>query len=99
MKVEHIISVVRRKRLRWYGHVKRRPEENWVKKCMEIEVGGANPKGRPKKTWMEVVAKDLKALGLKDDDTLNRSTWRAVININRDRSIFHKPANLGLPGK
>ena len=63
---------------------------------MEIEVDGANPKGRPKKTWMEAVAKDMKAMGLKENDALNRSTWRTVIN---DRSIFHKPANLGSPGK
>jgi len=29
-----------------------------VKKCMEYEVDGARPKGRPKKTWTEVVHRD-----------------------------------------
>jgi len=28
---------------------------DWVKKCMEYEVEGARPIGRPKKTWTEIV--------------------------------------------
>jgi len=28
---------------------------DWVKKCMEYEVEGAQPRGRPKKTWREIV--------------------------------------------
>jgi len=30
---------------------------NWVKKCMEYEVEGTMPRGRPKKTWIEIVEK------------------------------------------
>jgi len=30
---------------------------DWVKKCMEFEVEGARPRGRPKKTWREIVQK------------------------------------------
>jgi len=29
-----------------------------MEKCMEYEVEGARPRGRPKKTWREVVEKD-----------------------------------------
>jgi len=29
-----------------------------VKKCMKYEVEGARPRGRPKKTWREIVEKD-----------------------------------------
>jgi len=39
---------------KWYGHVSQK-EDNWVKKCMEYEVEGARPRGRPKKTWREIV--------------------------------------------
>ena len=49
LRVENIRSVVRRRRLCWYGHVMRRPKDNWVKKCMGLEVAGVKPKGRPKK--------------------------------------------------
>jgi len=30
--------------------VLRKKENDWMKKCMEYEVEGARPKGRPKKT-------------------------------------------------
>ena len=93
MRVENVRSVIRRRRLRWYGHVMRKSEDNWVKKCLEIDVVGVKPRGRPKKSWMEVVAGDMSRLGLKDDDAQSRVTWRSVIN--RDRSIFQKPANPG----
>jgi len=33
----------------------------WVKKCMEYGVEGVRPRGRPKKTWREIVQKDCKA--------------------------------------
>jgi len=42
-------------RLHWYGHVLRKADDDWVKKCMEYEVEGPRPRGRPKRTWREVV--------------------------------------------
>jgi len=36
-------------------------DSDWVKKCMECEVDGARPRGRPKRTWIEVVQKDYQA--------------------------------------
>jgi len=42
-------------RLRWYGHVLRKDDDDWVKKCTEYEVEGPRPRGRPKRTWKEVV--------------------------------------------
>jgi len=29
-------------------------DDDWVKKCMEYEVEGSRPRGRPKRTWMGV---------------------------------------------
>ena len=42
-------------RLRWYGHVERRPDDDWLKKCQNMEVAGKVGKGRSKKTWIECV--------------------------------------------
>ena len=33
--VEPITTVIRNGRLRWYGHVMSKSDEDWVKKCME----------------------------------------------------------------
>jgi len=43
-----IISVLQQNRLQWYGHVLRKEDNDWVKKCIEYEVEGARPRGRPK---------------------------------------------------
>ena len=43
-------SVLQENKLRWYGHVLRKEDNDWVKKCMEYEVEGARPSGRSKKT-------------------------------------------------
>jgi len=45
-------------RLRGYGHVLRKEDTDWVNKSMEYEVESSRPRGRPKRTWREVVQKD-----------------------------------------
>ena len=37
LELEDIISVLQRNRLRWYGHVLQKEDNDWVKKCMEYE--------------------------------------------------------------
>jgi len=34
------ISVLQQNRLQWYGHVLRKEDNDWVKKCMEYKVAG-----------------------------------------------------------
>ena len=38
--------------------MRRKEDDDWVKKCMEYEVEGPRPRGRPKRTWREVVRED-----------------------------------------
>jgi len=40
-------------------HVLRKEDDDWVKKCMECEVEGPRPRGRPKRIWREVVTRGL----------------------------------------
>jgi len=40
--------------------VLRKEDNDWVKKCMEYEVEGHRPTGRPKRTWREVVERTVK---------------------------------------
>ena len=56
--VDDIALVLQQNRLRRHGHVLRKDDDDWVKKCMEHEVEGSRPRGRPKKTWKEVVCED-----------------------------------------
>jgi len=65
--------------LRWYGHVLRKDDDDWVKKCMEYEVEGPRPKGRPKRTWREAVRENCQARKLNKEDAMDRCKWRKVI--------------------
>ena len=56
--IDYIILILHQNRLRWYGHGLRKEDTDWVKKCMEYEVEGSRPRGRPKRPWREVVQKD-----------------------------------------
>jgi len=61
------------------GHVLQKDDNGWVKKCMEYEVEGARPRGRPKKTWREIVQKDCQACKLNREGAMDRSRWRKQI--------------------
>jgi len=67
-----IILVLQQYRLRWYGHVLQKEDND----CMEYEVEGARPRGRPKRTWGEIVQKDCQARKLNREDVMDRNRWR-----------------------
>ena len=70
--------VLQQKRLRWYWHVLRKEDDDWVKKCIEYEVEGLRPRGIPK-TRREVIEKDCHACKLNKKDAMDRSKWRKLI--------------------
>ena len=77
--IEGVEEVVRRGRLRWFGHVERKEADDWVSKCRNLVVVGGVKKGRPRKTWMECVKEDMDECGLKKEDAQDRSLWRRLI--------------------
>ena len=77
--LDDIISVLQQNRLRWYGHVLQKEDNDWVKKCMEYEMEGARPRGRPKKIWREIMGKDCQVYGLNREDAMDRIRWMKQI--------------------
>ena len=71
--VEPITTFIRSGRLRWYGHVMRKSDEDSVKKCMEYRVEGRRPVGRPRKTWLESVEADMAKLEIYKEDGHDRN--------------------------
>jgi len=61
----------------------RKEDTDWVKKCMEYEVKGSRPRGRPKRTWREVVQKDCQARKLNKEDAMDRGRWKKLIKVGR----------------
>ena len=74
--IDDIALVLQQNRLCWYGHVLRKEDDDWVKKCMEYEVEDPRPRGRPKRTWREVVKEDCQARKLNKEDAMDHSKWR-----------------------
>jgi len=73
--------ILQQNRLRWYGHVLRKEDIDWVKKCMVYEVEGSRPRVRPKRTWKEVVQKDCQARNLNKEDAMDRGRCKKLIKI------------------
>ena len=81
-KLQPIRSVMQRGRLRWFGHVERMEDNNWVKRCRVMEVEGNRGRGRPKKTWEQVISADLRNMGVKREVAQDRNVWRKAIMMN-----------------
>ena len=79
--IDDIILILQQNRLRWYGHVLRKEDTDSMKKCMEYEVDGSRPRGRPKRTLKEVVQKDCQARNLNREDAMDRGRWKKLIKI------------------
>ena len=57
-------------------------ENNWVKKCIQLEVTGKRSQGRPKKTWGQVIEADLRSLHLNRAMAQDRNGWKSKIAMN-----------------
>ena len=77
--IDDIALVLQQNRLRRYGHVLRKDDDDWAKKCMEPEVEGSRPRGILKKIWKEVVRENCQACKLNKEDAMDRCKWRKVI--------------------
>ncbi|KAM1011700.1 hypothetical protein ACFX2C_047009 [Malus domestica] len=80
--VAEIEGKKRENRLRWFGHVQRRPTDAPVRRCdHRTEVQGRRGRRRPRKTLEETLRKDLEYLDLTEDMTQNRAQWCSRIHI------------------
>jgi len=77
--IDGIISALQQNRLRCYGRVLQREDNDWVKKCMEYEVEGSRPRGRRKTTWIQVVQKDCQAHKLNREDAMGGGRWSKMV--------------------
>ena len=76
--IECVENKIQRGRLRWFGHVERKEENNWVKKCTRMNVIGVVDRGAPRKTWRSCVKRDMKAMGIKEEMAQDRCAWRNI---------------------
>ena len=80
MGLGSIENDLRHWRLRWYGHVQRMDPDTWPKKVDKTIVTGNNPRGCPRKTWLQCIKKDLAVKGLDASLVQNRNAWCRAIH-------------------
>ena len=79
LAIDDIAEVMRRNRLRWFGHVEKRDKLRWLKRNETLQVDGDGVKGRPRKRWSEVLREDMREEGLCREDAWDRSRWRKML--------------------
>ena len=78
LKIPDTRTLLQSRRLRWYGHVRR--SSMGIKDVLELPPPGDRSRGRPAKTWLSCVEKDMESYGLGNADPLNRAEWRKCIS-------------------
>nr|GEX04413.1 putative cytochrome P450 [Tanacetum cinerariifolium] len=73
LDVDSIIDKMREGRLRWFGHVKKRPQSAPVRRVEAMVVEGSRRRGRPKLRWEDKLKMDMKELRLSEDMTSDRN--------------------------
>ena len=73
---ETVVQMAKANGVRWYGHVLRRDDGQFLRKALGFELKGKRKRGRQKKTWKTQVEKESKSVGLEEKDAMNEARWR-----------------------
>ena len=80
--VASIEDKMREARLHWFGHIRKRPMDALVRRGETIVwLDHRRRRGRPRKSWREVIRHELKTLGLVEDIAHDRKLWRVRIKV------------------
>jgi hypothetical protein len=76
-----VINVVKTSRLRYAGHMIRRPEDLPQKAIFIAKPQGTRRQGRPRSRWADGVSSDSRALGAPDwtNRAKDREKWRICV--------------------
>ena len=71
-----ILDNIEKKRLQWFGHVKRMSDERLPKQILEWIPEERRRRGRPVKTWMDDVQAAMTSRNLDPEQWKDREDWR-----------------------
>ncbi|KAJ3651430.1 hypothetical protein Zmor_017474 [Zophobas morio] len=66
IKGEDMVRVIKARRIRCYGHLKRMEKNKHARKITECKPDNNRPRGRPRIRWEDQVRKDLSKLDIQD---------------------------------
>jgi hypothetical protein len=78
-----IIRIMKSRRLRWAGHVARMGEKRRLYSIVVGKPEGKRPLGRPRRRWEDNIRRDLREVGVRDENWLvlaqDRTQWRTFV--------------------
>ena len=85
-----ITEEIQKRRLRWFGHVSRRPPENFVSRAYRQDFPNPRPRGRPGKRWIDQVREDTGLpIATAERRAANRRGWRQSSRLVGARGDHH----------
>jgi len=80
----NILRVIKWRRMRWVGHVRRMGEDRWVYRVLVGKPEGKRPVGRPGRRCVDNIRMDLQEVGCGYMDliglTQDRDRWRTLVS-------------------
>jgi hypothetical protein len=81
-----ISDVIKQKRLRWFGHITRRPPESYITQAYRQDFRNPRLKGRPPKRWADQVRADTGLpIATAERRAASRSDWSQMSYMKRPR--------------
>ena len=79
-----ISRMIRKRRLEWYGHVKRMNKQRFPYRILNWNPSGTRSRGKQKQRWQDLIRKDAYEAGFIDMETfdkvaLDRAKWRKLV--------------------
>ncbi len=95
------MDLVKRSTLRWFGHIEKMRNEEFVKRVYLSSVEGTNRRGRPLGRWEDKVKEYVSERGVRENgfewarrECMDRERWRVVCRghplgecVRRERSV------------
>ena len=78
LELQSVSLMIKKSRLRCFGHVEQKDDNAGVKWFTTWEVEGIRQRGRPKKTRCNCVKNDMESLGLSQKAVQFRNKWRRI---------------------
>ena len=77
---QQMLDIIRRRQLKWYGHLLRLEDSRWPKKIYQWTPYGRRRRGRPQLSWRNQVTDFIKSKNMEEDMAEDRHLWRLGVD-------------------